>query len=392
MKPVVFDRYFQSMEKDGLPANKDGASASGQSVMSRPDDVCAEGFSEQHTPFVVLPSTAVFKWAGSRGIYSIDYGGSLVKVAYTSVETSEDSGESTVLLKFRKFQCIEQCLSFIKAHSSAPGRYGFENVFTCTGGGSYKHGDLISDTLGVRLNRVDETEALVSGCIFLLKYIEDESFTYHHEEEPSRRHKFQSVGPSSMFPFLLVSIGTGMSIIKVESEEKFLRVGGSTMGGGAFTGLGSLLTGAKSFDELLLMAEKGDHRNIDVLVSDLVPTAKHGLPADLIAGSFGKCVLQEKQEEVQKNTTDSARDVSKSLLLMFSNSIGQNATLYGKLHNVNRIYFGGYFIRKHPITMRTISFAVNYWSKGHIEASFLRHEGYIGAVGALLKKLETAEM
>lgn len=46
----------------------------------------------------------------------------------------------------------------------------------------------------------------------------------------------------------------------------FQRVGGSSMGGGAFIGLGNLLTNAQSFDELLLMAEKGDHRKCDTLV------------------------------------------------------------------------------------------------------------------------------
>lgn len=47
-----------------------------------------------------------------------------------------------------------------------------------------------------------------------------------------------------------------------------------------------------AFDELLTKAERGDHRNVDVLVSD-IPLAtkdKLRLPADLIAGSFGKCV------------------------------------------------------------------------------------------------------
>lgn len=39
----------------------------------------------------------------------------------------------------------------------------------------------------------------------------------------------------------------------------------------------------------------------------------------------------------------------------------------------------------HPITMNTLSYAINFWSKGSIKALFLRHEGYIGAVGAFMK-------
>ena len=46
----------------------------------------------------------------------------------------------------------------------------------------------------------------------------------------------------------------------------------------------------QDFDELLHIAEQGDHRNIDVLVRDVYGGNHdtHGLPADLIASSFGK--------------------------------------------------------------------------------------------------------
>jgi len=78
-------------------------------------------------------------------------------------------------------------------------------------------------------------------------------------------------------------------------------------------------------------------------------------------------------------------DVAKSILISLSNDIGQIACLNAKLHNLEKIYFGGYFIRGHPMTMHTISFAVKYWSKGDVQAMFLRHEGYLGAMGAFLK-------
>lgn len=35
--------------------------------------------------------------------------------------------------------------------------------------------------------------------------------------------------------------------------------------------------------------------------------------------------------------------------------------------------------------MNTLSYAINFWSKGAIKALFLRHEGYLGAVGAFMK-------
>jgi hypothetical protein len=38
--------------------------------------------------------------------------------------------------------------------------------------------------------------------------------------------------------------------------------------------------------------------------------------------------------------------------------------------------------------MHTVSFSINYWSRGQVQALFLRHEGYLGAIGAFLKGAE----
>jgi type II pantothenate kinase len=36
--------------------------------------------------------------------------------------------------------------------------------------------------------------------------------------------------------------------------------------------------------------------------------------------------------------------------------------------------------------MNTLSYAIRFWSKGTKQAYFLRHEGYLGSVGAFLKR------
>ena len=69
-----------------------------------------------------------------------------------------------------------------------------------------------------------------------------------------------------------------------------------------------------------------------------------------------------------------------------SNNIGQIAYLQSEKHNLQRIYFGGSFIRGHQQTIHTLSFAIKFWSKGSKQAYFLRHEGYLGAVGAFMKR------
>ena len=52
----------------------------------------------------------------------------------------------------------------------------------------------------------------------------------------------------------------------------------------------------------------------------------------------------------------------------------QIAYLNAQRYRIRRVFFGGFFIRGHPYTMETISYAFKFWSKGEIQALFLRHE------------------
>lgn len=49
---------------------------------------------------------------------------------------------------------------------------------------------------------------------------------------------------------MLVSIGSGVSIIKVQHNGQFERVSGTMIGGGTLVGLSNLLTGIKDFDQI----------------------------------------------------------------------------------------------------------------------------------------------
>lgn len=55
---------------------------------------------------------------------------------------------------------------------------------------------------------------------------------------------------------------------------------------------------------------------------------------------------------------------------------------------VYQVYFGGYFLRNRSLSMHTISFSIKYWSRGAVQSLFLRHEGYLGAIGAFLRGTE----
>jgi type II pantothenate kinase len=223
---------------------------------------------------------------------------------------------------------------------------------------------------------------------------------------------------ADIYPYLLVNIGSGVSMIKVSGPRKYVRVGGTSLGGGTLWGLLSLLTGSRTFDEMLGMAERGDNAKVDMLVGDIYGTdyGKIGLKSSTIASSFGK-VFRMKREaereaedsgglangdnESQPDSPDadkndipfppkeppfSSADISRSLLYAISNNIGQIAYLQSEKHSLSTIYFGGSFIRGHRQTMNTLSYAIKFWSNGAKSAYFLRHEGYLGAVGAFLKR------
>ena len=69
---------------------------------------------------------------------------------------------------------------------------------------------------------------------------------------------------SESYPYLLVMIGTGVSVLRVDGTGKHERISGSTIGGGTYWGLCRLLTDAESFDSVLGLAERGEPSKVDM--------------------------------------------------------------------------------------------------------------------------------
>lgn len=146
----------------------------------------------KQAPSIVLPHQE-----GTVDGIALDIGGSLVKLAYFT--RSPDGGGK---LRFEKFETsrIEECLEFIelkRLHRSS---------VKATGGGAYKYAQLFKERLGIVLEREDELSCMVAGCNFLLKAVCREAFEYSEHGELT----FKDIEPSSMFPYLLVNIGSGV--------------------------------------------------------------------------------------------------------------------------------------------------------------------------------------
>ena len=86
---------------------------------------------------------------------------------------------------------------------------------------------------------------------------------------------------------LIVSMGTGTAFVRA-SKNEVLHLGGSGVGGGTIIGLATLMLGKSDIDAILALAEKGDIRNIDLSVRDILSKEVQTLPSDLTAANFGK--------------------------------------------------------------------------------------------------------
>ncbi|XP_075503373.1 pantothenate kinase 2 isoform X2 [Primulina tabacum] len=397
----------------GEPGETEMTSFTGNSIhrsSSRPlldlSGAAIQGNFEERDPTILLPNQS-----DDISHLALDIGGSLIKLIYFSRHENKpvnDRRKRTIKerlavsnvnrrsypilggrLHFVKFETskIYDCLDFIYSkqlhrgmdsrHWQAQGSDTENTIIKATGGGAHKYADLFKERLGISIEKEDEMDCLVAGANFLLKAIRHEAFTH------MEGHKaFVQIDSNDMFPYLLVNIGSGVSMIKVDGDGVFQRVSGTNVGGGTYWGLGKLLTKCKCFDELLELSQRGDNRTIDMLVGDIyggMDYSKIGLSASTIASSFGKTISENKELEDYR-----PEDISLSLLRMISYNIGQISYLNALRFGLKRIFFGGFFIRGHAYTMDTISFAVHFWSKGEAQAMFLRHEGFLGALGAFM--------
>ena len=205
-------------------------------------------------------------------------------------------------------------------------------------------------------------------------------------------YKVQRSGEHVIYPYLVVNIGSGVSILKVTSAGKYERISGTSIGGGTYWGLCRLLTKCKTFDDVLDIADQGDSNTVDMTVGDIYGQGieKLKLSSTVIASSFGKLTMNSSGIGNEKLHVKE-EDLAKALLLMITNNIAQVAYLNAVIHKATHIYFVGNFLRHNKISCRRLAFAINYWSAGKMEALFLEHEGYFGALGAFLHSEEKTE-
>lgn len=166
--------------------------------------------------------------------------------------------------------------------------------------------------------------------------------------------------------YLLVSLGTGTSILVVRGDEAE-RVGGSALGGGTLLGLGRLLVGAESFEEILALAATGDRRGVDLLVGDIYRRGGIALPADLNAASFGK--LESTRRE----------DLAHALLSLIGENLGTICTALGRVAGVATVVYGGSTLEENRALEAALTFATERFGGRPL---YLPRGAFCGAAGA----------
>lgn len=270
------------------------------------------------------------------------------------------------------------------------------NTIYATGGGAYKFEEDFIKEVNMRLSKMDELDALIAGVLFVDCMNAQECYYWAPPDEQAVHTHVTDSPPyseaalslyvrkpfdfSSPYPFLLVNIGSGVSVLVVNAPDDYYRVSGTSLGGGTFLGLCCLLTGCSSFEEAIALAASGDNTTVDKLVRDIYggDYARFGLPGDLVASSFGQMCSAERRAKVSR------ADLARATVVTITNNIGSIARLCASNEGIERVVFCGNFLRVNPLSMKLLSYAMSYWSRGALKALFLEHEGYFGAVGCLL--------
>jgi len=270
-----------------------------------------------------------------------------------------------------------------------------DEIFT-TGGGAYKYRELFQERLCVKLLPVDELSVVIKGISWLVKRPIPEKVCLLVEEDkgPEEEIDFLETSAQDLFPFILVNIGSGVSIVKVDSIDKIERISGSAMGGGTFWGLCKLLCpSCVDFAEASAIAAEGDSANVNLLVEDIyggdyeLPNGAK-LPGNLVASFFAKARGAGRGSEA---------DIMHALNTMVSQNICQIAYLNARLHSVSRILFTGNFLRQNTVARKVIASNMRRVStalpgRQQLQALFLKHEGYFGALGSFLHNVEEASL
>jgi type II pantothenate kinase len=256
----------------------------------------------------------------------VDLGGSLTKIVH--------GDDSFQFIAFASCD-LDAIVAYLKAQKL--------NHLVLTGGGSVKQRAVFAD---FNVETADEFESSVRGANYLLEH-----------------------QGGAVFPYVLVSIGTGTSISKVD-QTGGQRVSGTAIGGGTIRGLGALLTGEDDYAKIVGKAALGDRSGVDILVRDIYGGDLPGLSGDVTASNFGKATSRKPE------------DLGRALLQMVGEVLAVISSLAANNVGAQEILYIGASLRDNPVLMEVLESITRFMGQ---RPRFVQHSEYAGAIGALLE-------
>jgi type II pantothenate kinase len=185
------------------------------------------------------------------------------------------------------------------------------------------------------------------------------------------RRLLASQRPDVTEPYLLVSLGTGTSVLLAQGMS-VSRVGGTGVGGGTLMGLGGLLLGGAPFGEIISLAARGDRRRVDLLVSDIYRPGEIALFGDTTAANFGKPRVH--------SGSPASEDLAHAIMGLIGENVALICTGLAAAHGVRRIVYGGSTLRGNKVLHDTLALITAAFGR---EPLFLEEGEFAGALGAL---------
>lgn len=231
------------------------------------------------------------------------------------------------------------------------------------------------------------------------------------------------IGRPPTDPYLLVSIGTGTSALRVEGE-RVERIGGSALGGGTALGLGLALIGCRSHHELAALAARGQRGGVDLLISDIYESREIPLAGGATASSFGKLARQldpfravrsgdasarpdatrseamppdatrsegappdatrphaMPPDETRNESSARPEDLAAAVMGLVAENIALLCSAHARQAGVSTIVYGGSTLTENPMLIEIIQTLTGLLGQ---QALILPEAGHAGALGALL--------
>lgn len=197
------------------------------------------------------------------------------------------------------------------------------------------------------------------------------------------RHLLEAQGFDPGEPYLLVSLGTGTSILLVEGDA-ISRVGGTALGGGTVLGLGAALTGLEDHDAICRLAQDGERRHVDLRVGDIYQENEIPLPAETTAASFGKVLHRAPGASGSKNLGPGRAPGHEDLAAAVMGLVGENVALIcaglGRASGIKRLVYGGGALHDNPVL---VSILLGVSAGMGAEPVLLENGNFAGALGVL---------